>query len=142
MCNISLYEAFVLYWIDCIFPDCVHVIATWKKKKNTWFQWKKNDIFKLNLYSILSINICSICACALSHVWHIGTPWTVACQALLSMEFSRQGYWSGLPFLSIGGLPDPGMELRSFALQVDSLLTEPAGKTYITNINNNCKLHR
>ena len=44
--------------------------------------------------------------------------------------------------LSIGGLPDPGMELRSFALQVDSLLTEPAGKTYITNINNNCKLHR
>ena len=38
--------------------------------------------------------------------------------------------------------PDPGMELRSPALQVDSLLTEPAGKLYITHIHNNCKLYR
>ena len=41
------------------------------------------------------------------------TPWTVASQALLSMEFSRQEYWSGLPFPSPGDLPNPGMELGS-----------------------------
>ena len=40
-------------------------------------------------------------------------PWTVACQAPLSMEFSRQEYWSGLPFPSAGDLPDPGIELAS-----------------------------
>ena len=44
-------------------------------------------------------------------------PWTVACQALLSMEFSSQEYWSGLPFPSPGNLPDPGIEPRSSALQ-------------------------
>ena len=45
------------------------------------------------------------------------TPWTVAHQAPLSMEFSRQGYWSGLPFPSLGDLPHPGIEPRSPALQ-------------------------
>ena len=49
------------------------------------------------------------------------TPWTVACQAPLSMGFSRQEYWSGLPFPSPGDLPNPGTEPRSPALQVDSL---------------------
>ena len=52
------------------------------------------------------------------------TPWTVAHQAPLSMEFSRQEYWSGLPFPSPGDLPDPGIKSRSPALQADSLLTE------------------
>ena len=49
------------------------------------------------------------------------TPWTVACQAPLSMEFSKQEYWSGLPFPSPGDLPDPGIEARSPALQAYSL---------------------
>ena len=44
------------------------------------------------------------------------------------MEFSRQDYWSGLPFPSPGVLPDPGIEPRSPALQVDSLLSAPPGK--------------
>ena len=52
------------------------------------------------------------------------TPWTVAHQAPLSMEFSRQEYWSGLPFPSPGYLPDPGVKPRSPAFQVDSLLSE------------------
>ena len=56
------------------------------------------------------------------------TPWTIACQALLSMEFSRQEYWSGLPFPSPGDLPDPGIEPRSHALQTNSLPSEPPGK--------------
>ena len=48
------------------------------------------------------------------------TPRTVACQAPLSMGFLRQEHWSGLPFLSPGHLPDPGIEPTSLALQVDS----------------------
>ena len=57
-----------------------------------------------------------LCACVLScysHVQLFATLWTVACQARLSMEFSRQEYWSGLPFPSPGDLPDPGMEPAS-----------------------------
>ena len=52
------------------------------------------------------------------------TPWTVACQATLSMGFSRQEYWSGLPFPSPGDLPDLGIEPGSPALQAYSLPTE------------------
>ena len=56
------------------------------------------------------------------------TPWTVACQAPPSMGFSRQKYWSQLPFPSPGDLSNPGIELRSPALQGDSLPTELQGK--------------
>ena len=59
------------------------------------------------------------------------TPWTVALQAPLSMEFSRQEYWSGLPFPSPGDLQDPGIESRSPALQADSLLCEPPEKPHL-----------
>ena len=48
---------------------------------------------------------------SLSHVWLFVTPWTVTLQAPLSMELSRQGYWSGLPFPTPGDLPNPGMNL-------------------------------
>ena len=58
----------------------------------------------------------------------LNTPWIVACQAPLSMGFSRQEYWSGLPFPSPRDLPDPGIEPRSPALEVDSLPSEPPGK--------------
>ena len=61
-------------------------------------------------------------------VWLFVTPWTVAHQAPLSMEFSRQEYWSGLPFPSPGDFPDPGIEPRFPALQADALPTEPPGK--------------
>ena len=56
------------------------------------------------------------------------TPWTVACQVPLSVEFSRQEYWSGLPFPSPGDLPDPRAGPMSPALQADSLPSEPLGK--------------
>ena len=52
------------------------------------------------------------------------TPWTVAYQAPVSMGFSRQEDWSGLPFPSPGDLPVPGIEHRSQALQADSLPSE------------------
>ena len=57
-----------------------------------------------------------------SEVTHLCDPWTVAYQAPLSMGFSRQEYWSGLPFPSPKDLPNPGTEPRSPALQADSLL--------------------
>ena len=65
-----------------------------------------------------------------SHVQLPVTPWTVAYQAPLSIGFSRQGYWSGLPFPSPGDLPDLGIELRSPALQADTLPSEPPGKPF------------
>ena len=68
-------------------------------------------------------------------IWHItlsrvrlfATPWIVAHQAPLSMEFYKQEYWSGLPFPTPGDLPDPGIEPRSPALQADSLPFELQG---------------
>ena len=63
-----------------------------------------------------------------SVVSDIAIPWTVALQALLSMEFSRQQSWSVLPVPSPGYLPDPGIEPPSSTFQVDSLLSEPPGK--------------
>ena len=62
---------------------------------------------------------------SLSHVWLFATPWTVAYPAPQSMEFSRQEYWSGLPFPFPGDLPDPGIEPGSPSLQADALLSEP-----------------
>ena len=56
------------------------------------------------------------------------TPWTIACQAPLSMEFFKQEDPSGLPFPSPGDLPDPRIEPGSPALQADSLPSEPPGK--------------
>ena len=56
------------------------------------------------------------------------TPLTVAHQAPLSVGFSRQEFWSGLPFPSLGDLPNSGIEPGSHALQADSLPTEPSGK--------------
>ena len=59
------------------------------------------------------------------------TPWTVACQASLSMGFSRQKYWSGLPFPSPGDLLDPRTESASPALQADSLPLSHLGNLFI-----------
>ena len=56
------------------------------------------------------------------------TPWTVANKALLSVEFSRQEYWSGMPFPSLGDLPNPGIKPVSPALAGGFFTTEPPGK--------------
>ena len=74
-----------------------------------------------------------VCICrkkvkSLSRVQLFATPWTVAHQPPPSMRFSRQEYWSGLPFPSPGDLPNPGIEPRSPALQADALTSEPPGK--------------
>ena len=67
----------------------------------------------------------------LSPVWLFEIPQSVAHQAPLSREFSRQGYWVGLPFSSPRYLPDPGMEPRPRALQTDSSPSEPQENRHI-----------
>ena len=69
------------------------------------------------------MKVCWLLSCARL----FATPWTVACQASLSMGFLRQEYWSGLPFPSPGDLPDPGIKPGSPALPPDSLPSEPQG---------------
>ena len=67
---------------------------------------------------------------SLSRVHLFGIPWTAAHHASLSMEFSRQEYWSGQPFLSFGDLPDPESEPKVPALPADCLPSELSGKTF------------
>ena len=68
---------------------------------------------------------------SLSRVRLFVTPWTVAYEASPSMGFSRQEYWSGLPFPFPGDLPDPGIEPRSPTLEAEALTSEPPGKPYL-----------
>ena len=77
---------------------------------------------------------------SLSRVWLCATLWTVAYQAPQSMEFSRQEYWSGLPFLSPWDLPDLGIKPGSPALQADALLSEPPGKLIL--ITSKVEIHK
>ena len=73
--------------------------------------------------------------CTHSCPTHLVTPWTVACHVSLSMEFSRQEYWTGLPFPTPGDLPDPGIKpvsLASPALAVDSLPLRHLGSPFQT----------
>ena len=80
---------------------------------------------------------------SLTGVRLFATPWTVAYQAPPSMRFSRQEYWSGLPFPAPGELPDPGIEPGSPALQVDSSPTELTGEPYRVIgklLNTDCKV--
>ena len=70
-------------------------------------------------------------------LWRVqlfAAPWTVACQALLSMGFSKLESWSGLPCLPLGDLPHPGIKPRSPAVQADSLPSEPPGKPKNTGL--------
>ena len=77
-----------------------------------------------------------VCVSVLSHVQLFAIPWSPLGSSG-TMEFSRQEYWSGLPFPILGDLPNPGIEPAcpvSASLQVDSLTTSPTLKPYITDI--------
>ena len=75
-----------------------------------------------------------VCVCVyvhaqmLSHIQLFETPWTVAYQAPLSREFSRQEYWSRLPFPTPGDLPDQGIEPTSPVLAGGFITTAPLGE--------------
>ena len=78
----------------------------------------------------LKMNMSSTtCEWSLCHVQLFATPWTVGCWVPPSMGFSKQEYWNGLPFPSPEDLPNSGIEPGSPALQADSLLAEPPGKS-------------
>ena len=81
-----------------------------------------------NFTFLLSVLLCYMRSC-FSCVRLFAAPWIAAHQASLSMEFSRQEYWSGLPFLSPGDLPNPGIKPRSSTLQADYLPFEPGKHT-------------
>ena len=85
----------------------------------------------IHTHTIHAIYICIyMLLLLLSHFSRVrlcATPWTVAYQAP-SMGFSRQEYWSGLPFPSPGDLPDPGIEPGSPAFQAEALPSDPPGK--------------
>ena len=75
-----------------------------------------------------------VCAQSFNQVWLFASAWTVACQASLSMEFSKQEYWSGLLFPSPGDLPDPGIKpapLRLLPWRADSSPLAPPGKPLV-----------
>ena len=87
----------------------------------------QTDLTRLWWRAMLTLSLISTSEaewkCRSCHVWLF-----VARQALLSMEFSRWEYWSGLPFLSPGDIPNPQIEPGSPALQADSLLSQPQGR--------------
>ena len=93
----------------------------------------KSDLWQR--FSLQHANDAGVCVCVCvcvtcSVVSNSATPWTVAHQAPLSMEFTRQEYWSGLPFLSPEDLPNPGIKPGSSTLQADSLPSEPPRKSH------------
>ena len=91
--------------------------------------WQFQKVFKWGILLLKTCVCVCVCVCVCdSTVSDSATPWTVAPQAPLSMEFSRQEHWTGLPFPSSGDLPDPQINLGSFAFQEDSLPSEPPGK--------------
>ena len=99
----------------------------------TYWLWKRLDGWRI----LCSCQVASWVGIfpevtVLNRVQLFATPWTVACQAPLSMGFSRQEHWSGLPFPSPGDLPDPGIIPGSPTLQANSLPAEPPGKPSIS----------
>ena len=95
------------------------------KPKYTW------DVHVNKLVSFSLVNLCfvTVKVNSLSHVRLFATPWTVTCQAPLSKGFSRQEYWSWLPFPSPGDLPNPGIKPGSPTWQADDLSSGPPGNS-------------
>ena len=91
-----------------------------RKRKGRWNKDTLDPLLNLLRARPATVHVCSV----LSRVWLFATPWTVARQAPLSMGFSRQDYWSGVPFPPPGDPPHPGIEPSSLYFlhwQADSL---------------------
>ena len=118
VCEISHSVFYKKKMCECmLFKSCVTIIVHIKK-------------FYIYIYIYIYMYICQ----SFHRVSLFMTPWTVAREAPLSMEFSRQEHWSAQPFPSLGDLPDPGIKTKSFELQADSLPSEPRGKPTIVHI--------
>jgi len=103
--------------------------SVWHFTKHNIFQ--AHGILVLNLdggsTTVAFKTVHCVCVQSLTHVWLFATTRTVACQAPLSIVFSRQEYWSGLPFPPPGDLPNPGIKPVSPALAGGFFTTEPLG---------------
>ena len=111
-------------WISA--PPCTPS-CTWQGRGS---EWSPYHCVLSNLHTV-PVVLSDLRACMLSgfsRVWLFMTPRTVAHQAPLSMGFSKQRYWNGLPFPSPGDLPHPGIEPGSSALKANSLPSVPPGK--------------
>ena len=109
----------VLYLLLPMMELSVFQVQLFKLSKNEEKRWMK----------FVSLKVLS----RFSHIQFFVTLWTAACQASLSVGFSRQENWNGLPFPPPGGLPDPGIKLlflTSPISQADSLLLSHRGRTF------------
>ena len=88
-------------------------VANYKVKSKNRGKGNENLDASCRILHILQIAVAAICCLVTKSYPTLATPWTVAHQAPLSMGFSRQEYWNGLPFSSPGNLPDLAIKLRS-----------------------------
>ena len=107
-------------------------------EKRTGQNWERSTFKAVHCHPAYLTYMQSVCMCVcvcvcvcvlLSCVRLFVTPWTAAHQAPLSIEFSRQEYWNGLPYPSPGDHPDPGIKPGSPALQADSLSLSHQGSS-------------
>ena len=120
---------FVLMWLSIM--SCLQILETNPLLITTSaniFSQSLGCLFILFIASFDTWKLFSFVVQSLSHVRLFATPWSIAHQAPLSMGFSRQEYWSGLPFPSPGDLSNPGIEPSSPSLQIDALTSELPGK--------------
>ena len=115
LASLSNEEGFIFYFhlIDGILMSSLPLV--WNSSRKKWFN-NRHLKFQYNQKHAMSYESCSLHPCMLScfnHVWLFATLWTVAHQAPLSMGFSRQEYWSGLPCPPPGDLPNQGNEPMS-----------------------------
>ena len=160
LCSDFFYQVGCFPWffgINCLF---IFMSKVFKSRYRPWVHWwspKKacrgqRTVFIWDLWvfsCFLSLFFCrALCSVCFHGVWLFANPWTVACQAPLSMRFSRQEYWTELPFPPPGDLPDPGIKpeslespapsgryLGTFSLshndpQIKGLLTNPISFIY------------
>ena len=131
-------QVYINRWMDkevvlCIYNPILALKKEWSSTicsnmdgprdyRTKWSNWERE---RQLLHDITYL--CVVVSC----VWLFVTAWTVAHQAPLSLEFSRQECWSGLPLLSPGNFPKPWIKLRSPALLADSLPSDPPRKPHI-----------
>ena len=127
----------VISWCQKFFYALTKAHNGLTKKTVLWFPvyWCRISSFRAFLTLVAFLFNFYVCVCvwkSLSHFWLLTTPRTVAHQTPLFMEFSRQEYWSGMPFPSPGDLPDPGIKPKSPAFGAVSLPPEPWGTPLIS----------
>ena len=122
--QIAFYLPDTLLPNGCIFHISTNCVGSELGSQRCCPQWKKYHTF---LWVFCFLAAAAAAAYRFSRVQLCATLWTAACQVPLSLGFSRQEDWSGLPCWPPADLPDPGIKPRSSALQADSFLLSHQG---------------